>query len=92
MKQTSRRLADNGCQEQLRELFDYIDGELTAGRCRAIERHLADCPCCDTLAANLRQAIALCRAEGQRQLPKPLRARALRRVRALLADREPSRS
>ncbi len=73
------------CRDRLAALFDYIDGDLTPVRCRALERHLEACTCCGTLAANLRTAIALCRAEGRQRLPKTVRHRAQQRVRALLA-------
>ncbi len=91
MKRTSGAKDERACRDRLNELFDYIDGELTIARCRTLERHLASCACCGTLAANLRQAIALCRAEGRRQLPKAVQARARQRVRALLARPTPRR-
>jgi anti-sigma factor RsiW len=72
------------CRDLLAELFDYLDEELTPARCRALERHLDDCPCCGELAANLRKAIAVCRAEGQHRLPAAVRTRARQRVTDLL--------
>ena len=83
----SRRLsASKGdCRAQLAELFAYLDGELSAARCRVIERHLANCECCEGLAAGLRRAIAACRASGRERLPSRVRARAQARVARLLA-------
>lgn len=72
------------CRELLAELFDYLDGELSAARYRALERHLGRCPCCGELAENLRKAVAVCRAEGSTRLPAAVRARARARIRALL--------
>ena len=84
----SKRSAVRGdCRAQLAELFAYLDSELSARRCRAIERHLAACTCCDALASRLRHAIAICRAAGGERLPADVRARARRRVRQLLASR-----
>jgi anti-sigma factor RsiW len=95
MKSTSRRGSGAGssgpssekqgdCRAQLAELFAYLDGELSEARCRAIERHLASCECCDELAAGLRRAIAVCRASGRERLPSQVRARAQARVARLL--------
>ena len=95
MKSTSRRGSGAGssgpssekqgdCRAQLAELFAYLDGELSEARCRAIERHLASCECCDELAAGLRRAIAVCRASGRERLPPRVRARAQARVARLL--------
>ena len=65
-------------------LVAYLDGELSEARCRAIERHLTSCECCDGLAAGLRHAIAVCRASGGERLPSRVRARAQARVARLL--------
>ncbi len=72
------------CRAQLDELFAYLDGELSAARCAAIERHLASCLCCEGLADGLRRAIAVCRASGRERLPSRVRARAEARVERLL--------
>jgi anti-sigma factor RsiW len=74
------------CRDLLAELFDYLDGDLSPARCAAIERHLSQCPCCGDMADNLRKAIAICRAEGRRALPVAVRARARRRVAALMQE------
>lgn len=34
------------CDEVMRELWDYLDGELTTERMLAIEAHLAECERC----------------------------------------------
>jgi len=73
------------CQELLEELFHYLDGELSPARCRAIERHLADCPCCGRLAARVRRAISVCQAAGKSRLPPSVRRQARTRIEALLA-------
>lgn len=74
------------CRAQLTELFDYLDGELSLGRCEELERHLASCPCCGTLAARLRRATAVCRASGRTSLPKSIERRAKARIKDLLAS------
>lgn len=72
------------CQELLDELFRYLDGELSPARCRAIERHLADCPCCGYLATRVRRAISVCQAAGKSRLPASVRRQARTRIQALL--------
>jgi anti-sigma factor RsiW len=91
-RQPRRATGDGDCRAQLAELFAYLDGELSAARCRAIERHLASCECCDGLAAGLRRAIAVCRASGGERLPPRVRARAQARIARLLASERTPRS
>ena len=79
------------CRALFEELSRYLDGELTPARRRTIERHIDACLCCGTMAARLRTALAVCRAEGQRRPPRAVMARAAKRVRALIAERSDSR-
>jgi hypothetical protein len=51
-----------------------------------LDGHLARCECCGAMAASLRRAIALCQSDEARELPPDVRARALDRLRALLAS------
>lgn len=90
-KSSPPRVSAGDCRAQLAELFAYLDGELSASRCRAIERHLQACPCCDTLAGDLRCAIAVCRSAGHERLPGTVRARARQRIKRLLASDTASR-
>jgi anti-sigma factor RsiW len=76
MKTRTRKKAPADCRPRIAELFAYLDGELSASRCAVIERHIADCECCETLAADVRRLIAACRAKGREPLPASLRARA----------------
>jgi len=58
----------------------YLDGELSAARCRKIERHLEACPCCGYLAVRLRRAVAVCRSAGRSKLPADVRRQAKARI------------
>ena len=73
------------CRALLAELSRYLDGDLPPARRRAVERHVKACTCCGTMAVRLRTAVAACRAEGSRRLPREVRSRAAKRVRSLLA-------
>lgn len=75
------------CEAELVTLSQYLEGDLTPRRARALEEHLAACSCCATLADSLRDAIARCRSAEVRRIPADVRARARERVRALLAGR-----
>jgi anti-sigma factor RsiW len=92
---TARRPSPH-CRALLAELSRHLDGELTASRRREIERHLADCHCCDEMAARLRLTAAVCRGASAKPMPARVKARAEARIRALLADiprgRRPSAS
>jgi anti-sigma factor RsiW len=77
------------CRKLLLDLSRYLDGELTPARRRAVERHVAACECCGTMAARLRKTVAACRAEGGRRPPRNVIARAADRIRALIAQGAP---
>ncbi len=60
------------CNEALRELYTYLDGELTPERRRHISEHLSDCsPCLEAydFQAEIQMVIAQkCRDEAPQQL------------------------
>ena len=63
----------------------YVDGELDAVQCDAIERHCASCEACAALVRQVRDTIGLCREVGRAPLPEPVRSRAREQVKRLLA-------
>jgi anti-sigma factor RsiW len=80
------------CLDLLGELSDYLDGELSPARCRAIDRHLDACPCCGEIADSIRRAVTVCRQAGITRLPPAMRSRARQRIADLLdAPVAPSR-
>lgn len=75
-----------GCRKVLLDLSRALEGEVGARGCAAIEQHLASCASCARAAVALRSTIAACRSTGRpAALPAAVRARARRRIRALLA-------
>ena len=77
------------CRSVMLELSRYLDGDLTPGRRRTVERHLNACRCCGTMAARLSATVAACRAEGRRRPPRDVMSRAAGRIRALVVREGP---
>lgn len=70
------------CQKILRELNEYVDGELASDLCLELEHHLADCPDCRVVVDTLNKTIILYRAldETSSELPADVEARLFQRL------------
>jgi len=75
------------CRTILTDISAYLDGELEAAACQAIEWHCQTCASCAALVSGLRETVGLCRKAGSTPLPEEVRQRARDSVRELL-DRE----
>ena len=80
------------CGAMLAGISAYLDGDLDATACDAIERHCRGCSRCATLVDGLRETIGLCREAGSAPLPEPVRQRAKASIERLLACENPIRS
>lgn len=80
------------CSAMLASISAYLDGDLDATECQAIERHCRDCSRCAVLVEGLRETIGLCREAGSAPLPESVRQRARESVKRLLASEQPPRS
>ena len=76
------------CRDFLERLSRYLDGELPAADRRTVERHLAECPCCEEVLDSLKDTIDLCHQKGRVSIPRQVRSRARQRVRDLLSSLE----
>jgi anti-sigma factor RsiW len=74
------------CRTTLQNVSAYLDGELDATACEAIERHGLGCPGCAALLDGLRNTVGLCRQMADVELPEAVRQRAKAAVRQLLND------
>jgi anti-sigma factor RsiW len=74
------------CRDFLERLSRYLDDDLPSAQRRVIEKHLAECPCCEDVLASLQDTIALCHEKGRPPMPRDVRARARQRVRDLLKE------
>ena len=77
------------CSAMLAGISAYLDGDLDATECQAIERHCRDCSRCAALVEGLRATIGLCREAGSTPLPEPVRQRAKASIERLLASEKP---
>jgi anti-sigma factor (TIGR02949 family) len=78
------------CTRILERISAYLDQELDAETCRAIEDHCATCPECANLVDGLRETIGLCRATANQPLPPNVKARARASIERLLAKPRPN--
>jgi anti-sigma factor RsiW len=72
------------CRQVLSDISAYLDGELEAAACAAIERHCATCATCADIVADVKETGGLCRQIGAAPLPSPILERARASVRRLL--------
>jgi len=63
------------CDQPAELIGAYLDGELSAPRSEAVARHLAECPDCAVLAAELRETSALVAGLGREPMPPGLELR-----------------
>jgi len=78
--------ANAECAAILSNISAFLDGDLEATACAAIEAHCASCPRCAPVVAGLRSTIGLCREVAAAPLPDAVRQRAQDAVRRLLRD------
>jgi anti-sigma factor RsiW len=84
-------LQSEKCKEIFALLSDYLNLELPADACSAIETHLAGCAPCVAFAESLRKTVELCRRFQPKELPaairQPAREQLLEAYRKALAAR-----
>ena len=72
------------CAAVLGGISAYIDGELDATECDAIERHCQTCPSCASVVNGLRETIGLCRGAAVSELPDAVKQKAQKSIAHLL--------
>lgn len=60
------------CRESIKNLADYIDGELEPELCEELERHLKGCKNCRLVMDSLQMTVKLCRDGVCEDLPESL--------------------
>lgn len=71
------------CDELLKVLNEYVDGELDPGVCEEYRQHLANCDPCQVVVDNIRGTITLYKNGEPYPLPEPFHAK----MHAALRDR-----
>lgn len=72
------------CESLHAQISAYLDGDLGAATCQAIEAHAATCTRCADVIADFRKATGLCRKAADAPLPADVRELARARVKALM--------
>jgi anti-sigma factor RsiW len=78
--------ATGKCRRILLSISGYLDGDLEASDCAAVERHCRACARCAAVVAGLRETVGLCRQAGSAPLPEAVRKRARASIRRLLHE------
>lgn len=69
------------CRDYLKQISDYVDGELSSGVCASLEAHLQDCENCRIVVNTLRKTIDLYHVTAiNDELPDRVRARLFARL------------
>jgi anti-sigma factor RsiW len=63
------------CEELLKVLSDYVDGDVDPSICQQFEEHLADCDPCQVVVDNIRKTITLYRGGEPYRLPEEFHQR-----------------
>jgi hypothetical protein len=63
------------CKEMLKELSEYIDGELDPSLCAQLECHMKDCHPCLIFINTLKKTISLYKYAASEPLPKEVHLR-----------------
>jgi len=74
------------CPDVVGLLSRHLEGDIDAGACAEMERHVAACPRCQTACDSLRQTLRLCGAAPSPNVPEALKESIRRGIRTLLAQ------
>ena len=78
------------CEELLKMLNEYVDGEVDPAVCEEFERHMKDCNPCQVVVDNIRKTITLYKDGVPFELPSPFRERLHRLLRERWSERHPA--
>ena len=68
------------CRELLKDLSDYVDGDLDETLCLEIEQHMAECDNCRVVVDTLRRTVDLYHTLPPKPMPGEVEARLLKRL------------
>jgi anti-sigma factor RsiW len=70
------------CEELLKALSDYVDGDIDPSICEDFEEHLADCNPCKVVIDNIRKTISLYKGDEPFPMPEEFHQRLCDTLRA----------
>jgi len=76
--------ASPGCQDVVTIFSRRLEGEIDAGACAELEKHLQTCAACRGRCDSLRSTLTLCRNAGQAQVPPEVERSVREALRAFL--------
>ncbi len=71
------------CPDVVAMFSRYLEHDIGAEECAAMERHVAGCKQCSTACESLKRTLALCHAEPRGEVPADVQARIRRAIRDL---------
>jgi RNA polymerase sigma-70 factor (ECF subfamily) len=77
------------CPDVITAFSQKLEGELGAGDCAAMEKHIETCPACAAACSSLRNALWACRAQPAGEIPAELQARIKRAIQRLVTRATP---
>jgi anti-sigma factor (TIGR02949 family) len=63
------------CKEVIRQMSEFIDGDLDECRCDSVKSHLEECPACRGVFDTFRTTIDLSKKLLRTQIPEDIRSR-----------------
>jgi anti-sigma factor RsiW len=70
------------CQQFLKAIHEYVDGEIDPSLCEQVEEHLADCKPCRVVVDTIRKTITLYKGEEVYEMPIPFKRKLHETLRA----------
>jgi len=78
------------CEELLKLLNEYVDGEVDPGLCESFEKHLAGCNPCQVVVDNIRKTITIYKNGQPYDLPSDCHQRLHDVLRQRWKERHPA--
>jgi RNA polymerase sigma-70 factor, ECF subfamily len=75
------------CADVAGLLSRHLEGEIDAGTCAEMERHVTACPRCQAACESFRETLRLCGATPSPEVPEALKATIRQGIRSVLAER-----
>jgi RNA polymerase sigma-70 factor (ECF subfamily) len=85
-ERVSQRRASSACPDIAPLFSRFLEGEIGAAECAAMQAHVSTCARCDAACASLKRTLALCRAEPRGQVPPDVQELVRKALRDLTAQ------